>query len=1158
MRILHPSSLWPFLCFLLAASTGPRAALAQAPATGLVDVTDSGASCSAGVFSALVSANGQYVVFTTTSTDLTPLHANGGLGVTYVFVRDLATGRTTPVSVNRDGTGISPAGDASITPDGRYVAFASSATDLVGPDPGGPGFTNVYLRDMLLGETILVSQTPSGQRGNNASGGSNLTPDFSISDDGRYVSFVSMADDLVPNDTNHQRDVFVRDVKEGRTILVSTNQAGTASGNHDSSYAVMTPDGRFVAFRSSSSDLVPNDINGFRYDIFLRDLQTGTTKLVTANRLDGGSANADADARTQGDLAVSADGRYVAFTSSATDLVAGDGNGLPGSDEGQDVFVRDTVAGATKLVSVNKDGTGSGAGPSGALSMTPDGRFVSFVSAADDLVPNDTNKVQDVFLRDLQTGTTSLVTVNLAGIAAGIQDLTCEGNPAPDFLFISSRHPDLSADGRYVTFASSAGGLTAVADQNCFASPSVIQDGYDIFVRDTVAGSTRLVSVNYDGTSAGDHRSYSPHISSDGASVLFLSNADNLSANDANGQTSDAFVNVNIPRSGQVQFTRPVFAVDEGGGKATVSVSRSGDAAGSLTVGYTTLGGTATSGSEFTPTSGTLTFAPGETVKQFDVPVFDDTIDEDDETIYLRLTDATGTVQFGEPSVAAVLIRDDDPSPLLSISDASVGEGDSGAPDMTFLVSLSVPSARTVTVNFATQAGSATPGISTTPGADFNQSAGTLTFPPGVTAGLLKIRVFPDTLPEPDETFSVILSNPQNAQIARGTGVGTILDDDGPIFTKLQLTAGAFTVSETAGRIDLQVTRTGDLSSACAVSYATLPNFGTASDRSDYTAAAGMIHFAPNETSKIVTVFITNDAFRENDEAFFFEIYAPQGCTLGATSFATITIQSDDTADGPSPVGTAFDTAFYVRQQYIDFLGREPDPSGLQFWTNEITSCGADAQCAAVKRVNVSAAFFLSIEFQETGYLVYRTYKAAFGNLPGKPVPVPLFNFLANAQQIGDGVVVNQGDWQARLEQNKRDYFDAFVRDEYFSLIYPQSLSPEQFVGALNANAGSVLSAAERDALAGDLRTGAKTRAQVLRAVAENPELTKREFNKAFVLMQYFGYLRRDPDAAPDFNFNGYNFWLSKLEQFNGNFVQAEMVKAFITSTEYRQRFGTP
>jgi hypothetical protein len=271
------------------------------------------------------------------------------------------------------------------------------------------------------------------------------------------------------------------------------------------------------------------------------------------------------------------------------------------------------------------------------------------------------------------------------------------------------------------------------------------------------------------------------------------------------------------------------------------------------------------------------------------------------------------------------------------------------------------------------------------------------------------------------------------------------------------------------------------------------------------------------------------------------------------------------TVDLPSgvPAGQnlADNSQFFVAQHYRDFLSREPDQSGLDFWTREIEQCGADAQCRDIKRTNVSAAFFLSIEFQETGYLVYRMYKAAFGNLPGKPVPVRFQQFFPDTQEIGRGVAVGVGDWQTQLENNKQAFALKFVQRPEFTARYPAGMTPAQFVDALFANAGVTPTATDRQAAInefGGAATSADTaaRARALRRVAENTTLVQQEFNKAFVLMQYFGYLRRNPDDAPDADFSGWQFWLDKLNQFGGNYINAEMVRAFITSTEYRQRFG--
>lgn len=256
------------------------------------------------------------------------------------------------------------------------------------------------------------------------------------------------------------------------------------------------------------------------------------------------------------------------------------------------------------------------------------------------------------------------------------------------------------------------------------------------------------------------------------------------------------------------------------------------------------------------------------------------------------------------------------------------------------------------------------------------------------------------------------------------------------------------------------------------------------------------------------------------------------------------------------------DTTFFVRQHYVDFLNRQADASGQQFWVNNVESCGTNQQCREVKRIDTSAAFFLSIEFQQTGFLVYRIYKAAFGNLSGKPIPVTRSSFLPDIETIGRGVVVLQSGWEQQLEANKQAFAKVFVQRAQFTQTYPTTQSPTQFVDGLFAHTGITPSGSERQTAINEFGSANTTadidaRARALRDVAENAAFSQAEFNRAFVLMQYFGYLQRDPDSSPDSDFSGYNFWLAKLNQFNGNYINAEMVKAFLSSIEYRQRFGS-
>ena len=384
----------------------------------------------------------------------------------------------------------------------------------------------------------------------------------------------------------------------------------------------------------------------------------------------------------------------------------------------------------------------------------------------------------------------------------------------------------------------------------------------------------------------------------------------------------------------------------------------------------------------------------------------------------------------------------------------------------------------------------------------------------------------------------------------------------------IEFKQSSYTAGESSGGLAVIVRRTGDTSQAASVAYATddgsIPSVsvpcssttGAALDRCDFTKALGRLSFAPGETEKTISVLVGDDSYIEGSETALIRLSSVvgTGVALGSRTVATLEITDDAQETSANPIDQ---TDRFVRQHYADFLNREADAAGLQFWTGEIEQCGADAQCREVKRINVSAAFFLSIEFQQTGYLVYRLDKVAFGNIsPVRPVPLTLNEFLSDTQSIGRDVVVGADGWEGKLEANKRAFIDAFVTRTRFLNRYPSATTPELYVDSLNANAGGALSQDERDALVGDLKGGAKTRAQVLRAVAEHPSVARRESNQAFVLMQFFGYLRRDPDSAPDSSFAGYNFWLSKLNEFNGNYIQAEMVKAFLDSIEYRKRFG--
>jgi hypothetical protein len=286
--------------------------------------------------------------------------------------------------------------------------------------------------------------------------------------------------------------------------------------------------------------------------------------------------------------------------------------------------------------------------------------------------------------------------------------------------------------------------------------------------------------------------------------------------------------------------------------------------------------------------------------------------------------------------------------------------------------------------------------------------------------------------------------------------------------------------------------------------------------------------------------------------------------TPGASFCATMLNQS------PNPID---DPGYFVRWHYKDFLTREPDEEGATFWTNGFNPCGDNQQCIEAKRIDTSAAFFLSIEFRETGFLIYRAYQAAYGdslssykdeNGVSVPYSVPALrraDSLTDTPIVAQNLIVGATGWQQQLEANKQAYMLAFVQRQRFTSAYPSTMSAHDFVTELDEKAGDVLSTSEESDLIvslGSNPSDPQKRAQVLRAVAEDADLERREVNRAFVLMQYFGYLRRDANSGPDTDHSGYKFWLDKLNSFGGNYVSAEMVKAFLNSDEYRKRFGQP
>ena len=401
-------------------------------------------------------------------------------------------GTTTRVSVSSAGRqGNDYSRHPSISARGRYIAFLSVATNLVVGDTNGAA--DVFVHDRLSGRTSRVSADSTGQQGNADS----VAPAISAS--GRFVAFESLASNLVAGDTNGVRDVFVHNRRTGVITRLSVDSTGR-QGNRKSTRPAISVTGHFVAFESFASNLVGGDTNGVQ-DVFVHDPITGRTNRVSVDST-GHQGNGDSFGPV-----ISAAGRFIAFASFAANLVAGDTNGV------LDVFVHDRHTGITTRVSVDSAG-GQGNGHSFDPAISANGRFVSFLSAASNLVLDDTNGIIDIFVHDRSTGGTTRVSVDSAG---------GQGND-------HSRHPSICGKGRFIAFHSAASNLVE-GDTNAVL---------DVFVHDRSTGVIRRVSVDTDGHQ-GNFSSLDPAISARGCFVAFESFASNLVLGDTNDDT-DVFV----------------------------------------------------------------------------------------------------------------------------------------------------------------------------------------------------------------------------------------------------------------------------------------------------------------------------------------------------------------------------------------------------------------------------------------------------------------------------------------------------------------------------------------------------------------------------------------------------------------------------------------
>ncbi|HEY9402457.1 MAG TPA: FG-GAP-like repeat-containing protein [Pyrinomonadaceae bacterium] len=581
-----------------------------------------------------------------------------------------------------------------------------------------------------------------------------------------------------------------------------------------------------------------------------------------------------------------------------------------------------------------------------------------------------------------------------------------------------------------------------------------------------------------------------------------------------------------------LRFSANRYSVYEDSGAATLTVQRTGLLSTAVSVNYRIVETTATLGADYTEISGTLTFASGETTKTLTLPILNDSEAESNELLVLQLSAPTGGAILGIPATIPLTILDDDSCSYFINSVERVAPA----------------SGETLTINVTARAGCAWTAasqsgfISVTSGASGSGNGSVVLDVSGNGSGLSRTG----TVTIAGETFTV-------RQVALG-----------PEEPAIRFVPPARQLSESDGRATITVMRTGDTSAAASVDYRTFDtdtftvgcadrtnNQFSAYARCDFATTVGRFNFAAGESQKTITIPIIDDGHDEDVETFQVVFSNLTGATAGATATMTVSIFDNDVENTPNPVTTSL--PFFVRQQYLDFLSREPDQGGFDAWLGVLSNCAdvntgpnTPSQC---DRIYVSGeGFFRSQEFQLKGFYVFRFYKVAFNRLPEYTEIVSDMSFVAGATA-------------EEVYARKAQLATSFTQRAEFQTLYT-AMSDAQFVDTLLGKYGltqvttpdpqqpdgTVKVTLTRTEMANRLTAGTLTRAQVLRAIADSDAVGAREFNNAFVGMQYYGYLRRKPDEE------GFQAWLRVLQAGNVR----TMVDGFLNSIEYKLRFGQP
>ncbi len=693
-----------------------------------------------------MSLDGTLVAFTSSATNLDPRATDGS---TNVYVKNLTSGDLTLVSARDDGVKANGgSGHPTISNDGRFVAFGSSATNL---DPADADtIPDVYVKDLMTGAVSLVSVSSAGVKGNGWSGASG---DLSISVDGSRVAFDSIATNLDPNDTDSSVDVYVKDITSGELTLASTADSGTKGiGSSFLSSHSLSADGTTVVFQSSADNLDATDADT-TVDVYVKDLVTGDLLLVSSGLNGKGDASS-------GDASISGEGEFVAFASLATNFDSEDADGLG------DVYLKNVLTGSLTLVSTSDAGE-KGNAESRSPFISRDGTVIAFHSNATNLDPRDTDAVLDVYTKDWTTGDVQLASISAAGVKGDdSSELPALAGNASRVAFASwatnldARDTDGLADVYVKELEASNTPPVAADDAYIIRSVGILVDpAPGVLGNDGDADGDALSAVQITGPSHG-----SVSLLSDGTLVyeanLGFTGTDSFTyvANDGSVDSNVATVTIRV--NNRPVASNDVYSTNQG---VDLPVAVPGvlgnDTDGDADALTAVLISGPNNGQVSLEADGSFLYEPDTGFNGTDMFAYvaNDGI-EDSEVAY-----ATITVN-PPPSCAGV---------CLSVDDVSVTEGSRGATRASFTIRLSAPSSSRVTVLVQVAGGTA---IS---GSDYRPFVSrTVAIRRGRTTTTITVFVIGDRLPEPDETFFVQLSSPVNAGISDAQGIGTILNDD--------------------------------------------------------------------------------------------------------------------------------------------------------------------------------------------------------------------------------------------------------------------------------------------------------------------------------------------------------------------------------------------